>query len=145
MTTIKFETGNSCDHSWLFSIYEQSLRPCIEKSWGWNDEYQHDGFKKNLSPEKWMIINTDSRRIGGFVLDRKIDHYWLEMVIVVPGFQKQGVGRYVIEHCKELSTKYSLPLQLGVIKTNPVKEFYLKLGFTQCSEDDSFFRMMYRS
>ena len=137
--------GTQSDRAWLYALYCKTMRSCIEATWGWDEEFQVAGFSNNLMPESWKIISNNFGDIGGFVLNEKDDHLWLEMIIVEPDYQKNGVGQRTMVFIQNLAAKKFLPLRLSVIKANPVKPFYVNLGFIQYSEDESFYKLEWRS
>ena len=147
MTTKEFQLteGKSTDRKWLYDLYKKVMRPCIDATWGWDEKFQTNGFKKNLKPTDWIIIKINNENIGGFVLLEKHDHLWLKMIIIKPEFQRKGIGGKVVSYIQSIAKESSLPLRLNVIKENPVKPFYLKYGFTQYGEDASFYKLQWYS
>jgi ribosomal protein S18 acetylase RimI-like enzyme len=143
MKEFQLVDGKTSDGEWLFNLYQEAMLSCIEATWGWDDEFQSNGFSNNLKPTDWKIIRNGNERIGGFVLKESSGHLWLEMIILKPSYQQKGVGRSVMSHIQGIAKEKSLPLRLSVIKANPVKPFYLKLGFCQYDEDDSFYKMQF--
>jgi len=137
--------GKTSDKEWLYNLYQNAMKPCIKATWGWNEEFQSNGFDNNLKPTDWKIIKNGLERIGGFVLKESNDHLWLEMIIIKPEYQQKGVGRRVLTYIQSIAKEKSLPLRLSIIKANLVRPFYLKLGFCQYDEDDSFYKMQWHS
>lgn len=143
MKNYQIRSGEQKDEEWLYDLYCKTMKSCIEATWGWNESFQRNGFNENLSPTKWQIICTGTEEVGGFVLNQNRDHLWLKMLIIKPRHQKQGIGRNVMVYIQDIARKKSLPLRLSIIKTNPVKPFYQKLGFKQLSEDDAFYKLVW--
>lgn len=137
--------GKTFDREWLYKLYQDAMKPCIEATWGWDEEFQSNGFDNNLKPIDWKIINEGIERIGGFVLREGNDHLRLKMIIIKPEYRRKGIGRRVLTYIQSVAKEKSLPLRLSVIKANPVSQFYLKLGFFQYDEDDSFYKMQWHS
>ena len=121
------------------------MKPCIEATWGWNEDFQVSGFSLNLAPSTFRIIIIDDQDIGGFCLKEKNDHFYLEIILINSIHQKKGIGKSVMNHMMGIAKNKNLPLKLSVIKKNIVKEFYEKLGFLQYDEDDEFYRMEWNS
>ncbi|MGY6275250.1 GNAT family N-acetyltransferase [Methylomonas sp. MgM2] len=136
--------GEPLDEEWLYDLYCRTMRSCIEATWGWNESFQRNGFCGNLHPVKWKIVSSRGEQVGGFVLNQNLDHFWLEMIIIKPECQRTGIGQKVIAHLQDVARKSSLPLRLSVIKANPVKPFYLQLGFKQFDEDDAFYKLEWK-
>jgi len=143
MNKYQLRSGADADQEWLYRLYCQTMRPSIDATWGWDEAFQRKEFSEDLAPESWQIIVAKSQDIGGFVLKDKPDHLWLEMLIIKPKHQKNGVGLWAIDYMKKLATEISCPLKLSVIKLNPVKPFYLKLGFKQYYEDKAFYKLVW--
>ncbi|PCJ12634.1 MAG: hypothetical protein COB04_17505 [Gammaproteobacteria bacterium] len=141
----ELRSGSQADKDWLYDLYCRTMRPCIEATWGWDEEFQSNEFNSNLAPICFLIIVFDGENIGGFCLKDNEDHLYLEMILLEPKYQKSGIGKSAMSHIMELAKKNGLPLKLSVIKKNPVKPFYEKLGFSQYDEDESFYRMQWHS
>jgi ribosomal protein S18 acetylase RimI-like enzyme len=143
MKEFQLTEGKSSDREWLYDLYKMTMLPFIEATWGWDEEFQNNGFNKYLKPADWKIITVDNEKVGGFVLVKKHDHYWLEMLIIKSEYQKKGIGSMVVSYIQSIAVNKSLPLKLSVIKANPVKTFYMKLGFIQYDEDVSFYKLQW--
>ena len=145
MVNLKLRNGSQSDQKWLYDLYCRTMRPCIETTWGWNEEFQVYGFSSNLAPSTFRIITIDEQDIGGFCLKEKDDHFYLDIILIDPIHQKKGVGKSAMNHMMGIAKNKNLPLKLSVIKKNIVKEFYEKLGFLQYDEDEEFYRMEWTS
>lgn len=136
-------TGQASDNDWLFSLYCQALRPAIEKTWGWDEVFQRNNFSTHLSPEKFDIMVLEGKPIGGFMMDERKDYLWLEMLLINPDYQRKGIGSKVMKQLQQEAITQNKPLKLSVIKANPVKPFYEKLGFMVEAEDKAFFQLIW--
>lgn len=145
MKGFQLTEGKSSDRGWLYDLYKKAMLSCIKATWGWDEKFQINGFNNNLKPTDWKIIKINNEEVGGFVLVEKYDHFWLAMLIIKPEHQNRGIGRSVVTYIQSVAKNKSLPLRLSVIKANPVKPFYIKLGFTQYDEDVSFYKLQWRS
>lgn len=80
------------------------------------------------------LIKHDGVLVGGIkfhVGQHRLDIMQLQ---IAPEFQKQGIGGQVI---KQLLAHYpNVDCYLSVLKSNPAKGLYLRLGFEQYDEDD---------
>jgi ribosomal protein S18 acetylase RimI-like enzyme len=135
--------GNNNDRDWLFSLYSQCLKPAIEQTWGWDDNFQTVNFNQHLLAEKFVILMIEKTNIGGFVLEERKDCDWLEMLLIDPAYQRRGIGSRLLRQLQNAANSKGKPLKLSVIKKNPVLLFYQKLGFQVESEDEAFYRMIW--
>ncbi len=63
------------------------------------------------------------------------------MLLVSNKVQRKGLGTAIIKKLQTGSERSGKPLKLSVIKVNPAKEFYCRLGFHVYDQDESFFKM----
>jgi len=140
---MKFESriANPEDKEWLFSLYVSTLKVFIDKTWGWNEEFQRNEFNSNLHPAHFIIISDKNEDVAAYVLMKREDHYWLEMLMVTPKRQKQGVGKWIMTRIIKKSSQMKLPLALSIMKINPVISFYTKLGFSVFEEDNDIVKL----
>ncbi len=136
--------GEADDKAWLFELYCSTLRPAIELTWGWDEAFQLNQFSDSLAPENFEILLLEGKPIGCFCLVENEGHFWLEMLLIHPNYQRRGIGKRVIRQIRRLSASKNKTLKLGVIKANPVRQFYEKLGFTVYDEDGAFYRLSWR-
>jgi ribosomal protein S18 acetylase RimI-like enzyme len=142
VTSYKMRKGKADDKQWLYELYCQTLRPAIEATWGWDDEFQFKLFREHLKPEKFEIVLIEDKPIAGFYLVEHADHFWLEMLLIHPGYQRRGIGKRIVKQIQRRSASENRALKLSVIKANPVRLFYEKLGFSVYDEDIAFYQMI---
>ncbi len=123
------------DMDWLYATFKQTMQAYIESTWGWNELFQQHGFLDNLPPGSFVILHDAGEDVGACSILEKPDHLWLEMVLVVPQRQRQGLGAELVRHAQALAAAQGKPLRLSVLKINPAQQFYLKQGFTCYAED----------
>ena len=62
---IRIATPN--DHDLLYTLKVESVRPYVEKIWGWDEDYQRKDFDSEFSHmEQFNVIEVDSK-FAGFV------------------------------------------------------------------------------
>ena len=142
---MQIRQGSPSDASWLYLLYCTTMRVHIENTWGWDEKFQRNGFKSNLPPEKFKIIALNEKDVGAFLVDEEPDHFWIEMLLVQPDMQGRGIGTKILKMLQVVSQKHQKPIKLSVIKTNPARHFYHRLGFQVYDEDDAFFKMKWGS
>ena len=122
--------ASEADKEWTWSLFKSLLKDSINRQWGWDEAYQLKSFDENLPIREFFVITLDTQDVGTYSFVEEIDHIHLKMILVDPMFQNKGVGTAVISKLKEIAAKKSLPIRLGVIKANPVVEFYTGQGFS---------------
>jgi ribosomal protein S18 acetylase RimI-like enzyme len=76
-----------------------------------------------------VVGQTESKEIQG-------DIGYINLLSVLPNFQKTGIGRFMIEHLeRQFAALGKVKLQLSVSKTNlPAQAFYLKTDWSFAGE-----------
>jgi len=60
---------------------------------------------------------------------------------IMPAYQRQGVGTTVIRDILAKASRKGLPTTLWVMKVNPARELYERLGFEVAEETPTHYRM----
>ncbi|WP_421385251.1 GNAT family N-acetyltransferase [Bacillus salacetis] len=77
-----------------------------------------------------VIVDQSSNDIVGTCLHMEFEEYPLIMSLAVdPEHQQKGLGRFLLTHSINISSKEYPAARLSVLKDNPAIELYEKLGF----------------
>jgi len=66
---------------------------------------------------------------------------YLAQIFIDAAFQRRGIGTEVIQGLIDQATQAGQPVTLGVIKTNPARHLYQRLGFRITQENGHKFYM----
>jgi len=145
MTRSRLRKATKADMAWLYATFKTTMQDYIEKTWGWNELFQQHGFLDILPASSFLILREDDMDVGACSILEKRDHLWLEMVLVVPAYQKRGLGGELVRHAQSIATQKHKPLRLSVLKVNPAQDFYKHQGFSHFDEDDWSLKFEWRS
>lgn len=138
---IKFRKAEMEEMDWAYQLFKTNLQQYIAETWGWNELFQRHSFLVNLPASSFMIASMRNEDIGGYCLKNKTDHLYLEMLLLTPEKQRQGLGTQIMKHLMQQAEQQKLPVQLSVLKNNPAHLFYRELGFSVYAEDDFRYKM----
>lgn len=133
--------GRTSDEAWLFQLFKKTMQDYIDAAWGWEEILQKEGFTTSLPARNFTILELNQQAIACMHLSSKSDHYFLDMILVEPAYQRRGFGSKLFEIAREQARKTELPIQLSVLKTNPAVKFHQHIGFTVIDEDDHSYKM----
>jgi ribosomal protein S18 acetylase RimI-like enzyme len=123
------------DEPFLYACYKRTMRRYVERTWGWNEEFQRASFIEHLPWQRFQIIMVGSIAAGAAcVLDTPsaID---LEMIIIDPKFQRMGIGSEFLANLLRHARKNQRRIKVRVLKVNPARALYERLGFVVVGED----------
>jgi GNAT superfamily N-acetyltransferase len=123
MHDISLRAATSEDAAFALHVTEACMRVYAEQTWGsWNGHADLD-----LAFDK--IIQLAGRDIGLIGVDRRSDCWFLDKLYLLPAYQKQSFGSYVLRRLIEDAKSAQVPLRLTVLEVNPARRFYERHGF----------------
>ncbi len=141
MNSLRFRKATRQDMDWLYQTFKLTMQDYIQQTWGWDELLQGHAFHDNLPAASFTIAARNGIDIGAYSVQEKSDHLWLEMVLVLPELQNQGLGSKLLRRAQEAAAAKGKPLRLSVLKVNPAQRFYKRLGFQVTGEDAWSFKM----
>lgn len=90
------------------------------------------------------IICQGAARIGLLKVRRDADEWVLVQFQVLPSYQGQGIGKRVVRALLEQARQAQRPVRLSVLKGNPARRLYERLGFQPTSETDHDSALIWR-
>lgn len=129
------------DKTFLFATYKNTMREYIEWAWGWSDDFQRAGFWHHHPIDKFHVIQLRGYDVGGIYVDEAESCNILRMIFLLPEFQGQGIGKLMIAAEIARARDCGKYLALKVIKVNPAKRLYERLGFMVTQEDSATYFM----
>lgn len=133
------------DQEFVFATYKATLRPYVEWAWGWDEAFQRAGFWKHHPLDQMQLIAVDGERAGVLHVEEQDSLHFIRTIFLVPEFQGRGVGARLLRGEIERARRQGKALQLKVIKINPAKRLYERLGFVVIDEDDTTHLMRWAS
>lgn len=135
-------THADCD--WMWKLKSLTMRSHVEETWGtWDDATQEAHFRGTFLPANFSAIVSGGQAVGLLHVERTSSEIFLANLQLHPSAQNQGLGSAVVrELCAEAKAR-SVPLRLQVLKVNPARRFYDRLGFTVTGETASHVRLVW--
>ena len=135
------------DRAWLWATKTRCLRGYIEQTYGaWDEDTQLARFDGTFTPEGIHIASIEGRDAGYLHLQHDPDVIQLFNLMVAPEFQGRGLGTAILRHLQALAQERRLPIRLQVMKVNPARGLYERVGFKviEVEESPTHFRMIWR-
>ena len=87
------------------------------------------------------IITSGGADIGWVQSSTTDGALYLEQIFIDAAFQRRGIGTEIIQGLIDRATQAGQPVTLGVVRTNPARNLYHRLGFRITHENDRKFYM----
>ncbi len=125
----------------LYAIHRAAMETYVSQTWGsWDDAFQRDFFG-NHWPDLRLAIDVDGT-LGGFLdLDESPECIRVENLELAPAHQGRGIGSAILLSVQQRAALHKLPVALQVLKVNPARRLYERLGFHETGETETHFEM----
>jgi GNAT superfamily N-acetyltransferase len=102
---------------------------------------QETSFRQQWNSTQVRIIVLDGADVGWVQTIREEDELFVAQMFVDSRFQRRGIGTEVMKRLISEATAFNLAVRLNVVRINPARRLYERLGFRVTHEDDRKFYM----
>lgn len=139
------------DQDFLFQLYADTRRPEVA-AFGW-PAAQQDVFLRMqfTAQQQWYqmaypgaehhLILVDGEPAGRILVFREPDANRLVDIALLSHFRNRRIGTQLLQDLMSKSAQLGLSVRLQVLKANPARHLYSRLGFAQTGEDAMYFQM----
>jgi len=126
------------DFEFLWRLHNAALKEYVEQTWGWNEAWQRKDFESKFNPNDGEIMVINGTDAGYLWTVEKETEVLLASIRLLPEFQRRGIGAKIIA---DLLNQTQKPVRLQVLKINPARALYERLGFEIVGETETHFTM----
>jgi ribosomal protein S18 acetylase RimI-like enzyme len=126
----------------LFAIHRAAMREYVSQAYGpWDDAWQAQFFRDHFDIDVRKVILFDGAMAGFFdVIDRG-DELFVSELVIEPLYQRRGIGSELLRRTQAAAARRALPVRLQVLRVNPAKALYERLGFEVYGELEHHWQM----
>ncbi|MBW4623172.1 MAG: GNAT family N-acetyltransferase [Cyanosarcina radialis HA8281-LM2] len=128
------------DFSFIYDLHRQTMYSYVEQTWGWKEEVQLQGMQEDFDNSLFEIVCLNEQDIGVISVIDRGNEMFLNYLAILPIYQKQGLGTQLVRQVLSQAAERGVPVKLNVMRVNPAKELYDRLGFKVVDSDrDRYF------
>lgn len=140
----ELKQATAADWDLIFEIKKKSIKPYVEKIFGWNEEQQRKILDKIYKIEQVKLIMIDGKAIGILQIEERPDVIFLANLLIAEEKQNKGIGKILLDEVIERANTLHKPVMLEVFRINErAQKFYLNSGFSFCGEKEHKFEMIH--
>ncbi|WDE03197.1 GNAT family N-acetyltransferase [Thalassomonas viridans] len=136
--SFKFVQAKDKDRAYLLDLRKLTMVEHLEQSGQFLTEQEHLD-RLNDAYECSHIVFYQNEKIGTLKYREQDEELEIMQIQISPRYQGQGLGKKVLEQV--LHQTDAETVKLTVLKDNPARHLYQRLGFTQTDEDEYEFHM----
>jgi len=103
---------------------------------------QRQQYESGYPAADHSIILQDGQPVGRLFVDEGEREVTLVDVALLPECRNRGIGKYLLDQLLAKAAMSHKTVRLHVVKTNPARRLYERLGFTIAGEDGMYFEMI---
>lgn len=133
------------DFDLLRRLHRAGMKVHVAALWGWDEAYQESYLRRGYDPARMEVLVRDGLEIGMVQISRAPGCIRLDNILIDPAAQRQGIGSAVIAALVAEAAQSGAELRLSVLRPNPARALYGRLGFVVEKEDDLRIGMVHRA
>ena len=139
---ITLRLANLADIEFAYEVLCKTIRPYAEQTFGiWQEAQVRITLANNISADVTKIIMTGAKAAGILTVQELESHVQLDQLFVLPQYQRNGIGTELVRDVLQRAKQLGVPVRLRVLRVNPAKRLYDRLGFFVTSEEPQRFYM----
>ena len=133
------------DHDLIYTLKAESIRPYVEKIWGWDEKFQQKDFDSDFaSVEYFSVIEIDGKFIGFLQCYFESPYLYVAEIHLLSEYRGKGIGSDILLSLQNNCLIKKRTMRIGCFKENHrAKSLYQKLGFIQTEETNTHYILQY--
>jgi ribosomal protein S18 acetylase RimI-like enzyme len=130
------------DADFLYRLHRAALKQHVEQTWGeWEEEWQQRHFRQRFHPAACQVIIFEEQDVGVVCMVEQEAQVVVNVIEVLPECQGRGIGTFVMRLVLREAHLRGKPVALQVLKVNPARRLYERLGFITMAETETHYQM----
>jgi ribosomal protein S18 acetylase RimI-like enzyme len=133
---LSFRPVTDADYEYLYRLHEASMRCYVEQAYGpWDEALQRRIFAERWRPDRVRIVQVDGEDAGALELIPGPSRVQIEGIRLMPACQRRGIGTQIVSDVLRDAHMRGQVVTLRVLKVNPARRLYERLGFVVVGEN----------
>jgi ribosomal protein S18 acetylase RimI-like enzyme len=137
--TLRAATARDAD--FIYQLRADRLRAYVTAIWGWNETVQAARFAASFEPARYQVVVGAGRDVGAIAVEWQDDHVFLADIEIVPVWRGRGLGTALVGAVLPEACLRQLPVALQVLRGNPARWLYERLGFIVVAQSEGHYQM----
>jgi ribosomal protein S18 acetylase RimI-like enzyme len=133
--------ASAADAPFVYEMHRATMKDYVTQVWGWDEAFQAEMFSKWFVPEQFQIIVLDGQDVGLLAVEQRATELFLSTIEILPAYQGRGLGAAVVRSILAQAAAARVPAALQVLKVNPARRLYERLGFSISGETATHYQM----
>ncbi|MFL6566343.1 MAG: GNAT family N-acetyltransferase [Burkholderiales bacterium] len=110
--SVGLRQASQADADFIYRLVEVTMRSYVERIWA-----------------SFSIVQCGDEDVGAISVERHAEFIQLSQLYILPQHQNKGIGTSLVRELASEARNSRRPLRLRVLKSNPARRLYERLGF----------------
>jgi ribosomal protein S18 acetylase RimI-like enzyme len=139
---IEMRQATADDIKFVSDVFRVSMKDYITRTRGeWDEQREEAQFRNQLDLLTTQVVHANDLAVGFIMAPIKDGVRWIHTICIVPEHQNKGIGTEVLGRVITQAREQKISLYLSVLKVNPARRLYERLGFGVIEETKHHFKM----
>ena len=138
---IHLQQARAEHYDFALHLYLLTMRPYVQELTVWDEQKQRANFAAQWKREEVRIMSVDGKDVGWLQVAELPAEIRLQKFFVSPEYQRSGIGWEILSNLLATWRSTGKKIVLRVLKNNPARRLYERLGFSVVAEAGVIFRM----
>jgi ribosomal protein S18 acetylase RimI-like enzyme len=135
---IDLQQAKAEHYDFSLQLYLLTMRPYVQELTVWDEQEQRARFAAQWKREEVRIISLDGKDVGWLQVVELPTEIRLQKFFVSPQYQRSGIGSEILSNLLATWRSTGKKIVLRVLKNNPARRLYERLGFSVVAEESAF-------
>lgn len=135
MEKLMLRTAKENDESFVNELTRRVMREYVEETWESEKEQERYYALNEFCRSTTQIIQFEGIDVGRISVTRTKERFVIDGIHILREFQGKGIGGRVMQMVIDEANKAEVSVELKLLKNNPSKKLYERLGFHVDRED----------
>jgi ribosomal protein S18 acetylase RimI-like enzyme len=140
-SAVELRAAVASDFEFAFRVYRETMRIYSSRYITWDDEKQRKNLLHQWEQAEVSVTCLDGTDVGWVAIEKSAESWMIGHLYIGSQFQKRGIGTELLRRFIEEAHNAAKPLDLAVLKNNPAKRLYERVGFVVVDEDAAKYYM----
>lgn len=134
------------DYDAIYALKSASVRPYVERIWGWDESYQRKDFEEDfVAISQFRAVEAEGAFAGFLQLSINDECLSVVEIHLLPEYRSKGIGTDILRNLQKSADSQKRKIRIGCFKDNHrAKALYQRLNFRQIDETETHFIFEYR-
>jgi ribosomal protein S18 acetylase RimI-like enzyme len=139
--TYSLRAATDQDTAFIYGLRVAGLKEYVARIWGWDESFQRVRFQEHFDPSRYQVVVVSGLDVGAMAVEWRDEEVFLADIEILPEWRRRGIGTAIVGAVLAEATRRGLPAVLQVLKGNPARLLYDRLGFRVVGETQTHYLM----